>query len=87
MGSNLAYIALGSNLARPESRIVSAFSELDALPETRLAAQSSLYRSAPISDIVQPDYVNAVAKIETGLDPWMLLENLLALELAHGRRR
>lgn len=84
---NLAFIALGSNLANPASQIASAFSGLDLLPETRLTGKSGLYLSAPVSEIPQPDYVNAVAKIETGLDPFGLLECLLELEMAHGRVR
>lgn len=87
MGLNQAYIALGSNLSEPQCQIASAFSELAHLPETRLLAKSGLYLSAPISDIAQPDYVNAVAKIETGLDPSALLKCLLDLELVHGRVR
>ena len=84
---NLAFIALGSNLENPASQILSAFGELDALPRTRMISRSSLYASSPISEIIQPDYVNAVAKIETGLDPFSLLDSLLAIELFHGRVR
>ncbi|HQT25482.1 MAG TPA: 2-amino-4-hydroxy-6-hydroxymethyldihydropteridine diphosphokinase, partial [Burkholderiales bacterium] len=84
---NRAYIALGSNLSSPESQIASAFSELDQLPDTKLVGKSGLYLSAPLSRIAQPDYVNAVAEIETWLDPAALLRCLLELELAHGRMR
>ncbi len=82
-----AYIALGSNLDTPKCQIDSAFFELGKLPETHLLACSSLYLSAPISDIVQPDYVNAVALVETQLDPHRLLEYLLEIERSHGRVR
>ena len=82
-----AYIALGSNLDTPKCQIDSAFFELGKLPETHLLACSSLYLSAPISDIVQPDYVNAVALLETLLDPAALLDCLLRVEGSHGRVR
>ncbi|MBY0577723.1 MAG: 2-amino-4-hydroxy-6-hydroxymethyldihydropteridine diphosphokinase [Burkholderiales bacterium] len=84
---NRAYVALGSNLSEPKSRVVCAFAELAELPETKLIARSSLYLSAPISSIPQPDYINAVACIKTRLEPFALLESLLAVEQAHGRVR
>ena len=82
-----ACIALGSNLDTPKCQIESAFLHLDKLPGSRLLSRSSLYLSAPISDIVQPDYVNAVALLETRLDPHRLLEYLLEIERSHGRVR
>src|SRR5688572_27760360 len=57
------------------------------LPKTRLAAISSLYASAPVGHAEQPDFVNAVAKIETALDPRELLDALLAVERRRGRVR
>lgn len=82
-----AYIALGSNLADPQAQILQAFSELDRLPQTRLLARSSLYRSAPVGFADQPDFINAVAAIETGLSPQQLLAALLDLEHRRGRVR
>ncbi|MDP1898653.1 MAG: 2-amino-4-hydroxy-6-hydroxymethyldihydropteridine diphosphokinase [Sulfurimicrobium sp.] len=82
-----AFIALGSNLDDPAAQVSHAFSELDALPETSLAAHSSLYRSAPWGYSDQPDFVNAVAEIETRLEPRILLEMLLDIEHRRGRVR
>ena len=82
-----AFIALGSNLADPQAQILQAFSELDRLPQTRLLARSSLYRSAPVGFADQPDFINAVAEIETGLSPQCLLAALLELEHRRGRVR
>jgi 2-amino-4-hydroxy-6-hydroxymethyldihydropteridine diphosphokinase len=82
-----AYIALGSNLDDPAAQIVAAFAALAALPQTRLCARSSLYRTAPVGYAAQPDFINAVAEIETALAPRALLDALLALELARGRAR
>ncbi len=83
----VAYVGLGSNLAEPEYQIDKAFAELARLPHTRLLAGSSLYRSAPVGYADQPDFVNAVAQIETSLAPHALLDALLDLEHRHGRER
>lgn len=87
MSVERAAIALGSNLDGPEARVRRAFGELDALPSTRLAARSSLYRTAPVGFADQPAFVNACALVETGLGPRRLLEALLAIERSHGRVR
>jgi 2-amino-4-hydroxy-6-hydroxymethyldihydropteridine diphosphokinase len=84
---HIAYIGLGSNLADPVAQVVHALNALDALPQTRLLKKSSLYRSAPVGYLDQPDFINAVAQIETGLTPRALLDALLALELECGRTR
>jgi len=82
-----AFVALGSNLSDPETQVNRAFNELDALPSTRLIAHSSLYRSAPWGYSDQPDFINAVAEIETRLEPRQLLEMLLDIEHRFGRVR
>jgi 2-amino-4-hydroxy-6-hydroxymethyldihydropteridine diphosphokinase len=82
-----AFVALGSNLSDPEAQVNQAFNELDALPATRLIAHSSLYRSAPWGYSEQPDFINAVAEIETRLEPRRLLEMLLDIEHRFGRVR
>jgi 2-amino-4-hydroxy-6-hydroxymethyldihydropteridine diphosphokinase len=60
---------------------------LDDLPQTRLLRASSLYRTAPIGLLPQPDFVNAVALVATHLPPRDLLLALHAQEAAQGRRR
>jgi 2-amino-4-hydroxy-6-hydroxymethyldihydropteridine diphosphokinase len=82
-----AFIALGSNLSNPEAQVAHAFGELDALPGTQLVKCSSLYRSAPWGYSDQPDFINAVAEIETHLEPRRLLEMLLDIEHRFGRVR
>ncbi|WP_039915362.1 2-amino-4-hydroxy-6-hydroxymethyldihydropteridine diphosphokinase [Cellvibrio mixtus] len=81
-----AYIGLGSNLEAPLDQVKRAFDELGTLPHTRLIARSALYQSRAIGP-EQPDYINAVARIETGLTPLDLLDALQALEHAHRRVR
>lgn len=82
-----AFIGLGSNLADPLVQVSSALDELGRLPHLRVVRRSSLYRSAPVGYLDQPDFINAVAQLETGLAPRALLDALLALEHEHGRTR
>lgn len=81
------YIALGANIGRPEQQVRSGMEALAMLPDTRLTAMSSLYRSAPVGYVEQPEFINAVAQIETALAPRALLDELLAIERNFGRRR
>lgn len=82
-----ATIGLGANLDDPAAQVEYALAELDRLPATRLLARSSLYTSAPLGYVDQPDFINAVAQVETGLAPRALLDALLDLEQHHGRER
>ena len=84
---SVAYVALGSNLQQPQVQVSQALRELDQLPQTRVTARSSLYRTAPVGYDNQPDFINAVARVETTLAPLALLRALLALEDTHGRER
>lgn len=83
----VAYIALGSNLQDPEKQLKTALAEIRALPQTALLQASSLYRTAPVGYDNQPDFINAVAQVETGLAPLPLLHALLEIEQKHGRER
>lgn len=82
-----AYIGLGSNLDDPVDQVTMAFTELAELPGTDLGVCSALYRSRPMGGMDQPDYVNAVARVDTRLAPAELLSGLQAIEIAHGRVR
>ena len=82
-----AYVGLGSNMERPAAQIGRAFDELAELPDTRLKARSPLYRSPPMGPQDQPEFINAVAALDTVLAPHDLLQALLAIEMRHGRRR
>lgn len=83
----LAYVGLGSNLDQPTRQIERAIEELDRLPHSRVVRRSSLYRSAPIGYADQPDFVNAVVQLETGLSADRLLGELQDVEARHGRAR
>ena len=82
-----AFVALGANLDDPAAQVRAAFAALDRLPQTRLVAASSLYRTAPIGLAGQPDFINAVAEVATGLAPEALLDALLTTEAGFGRVR
>lgn len=82
-----AYIGLGGNLGEPAARIARALGALDRLPETRCLARSRLYRNPPMGSGDQPDYVNAVAALETRLPPLGLLDHLQRIEAGEGRVR
>lgn len=81
------YIGLGSNLAEPQQQLRGALMALDALPDSRLVAVSSLYASDPLGPADQPRYNNAVAALDTSLSPLQMLDALQAIEQAQGRER
>jgi 2-amino-4-hydroxy-6-hydroxymethyldihydropteridine diphosphokinase len=84
---HVAFVGLGSNLDDPVAQVSRALDALDDLPQTYVVRRSSLYRSAPVGYLQQPDFINAVAQLETELTPRALLDALLALEHANGRTR
>lgn len=82
-----AYLGLGSNLEQPARQLSRALEALAALPRSRLACVSAVYRSAAVGPGPQPDYLNAVVGLDTALAPLALLAQLQAIELAQGRVR
>jgi 2-amino-4-hydroxy-6-hydroxymethyldihydropteridine diphosphokinase len=82
-----AYIGLGSNLEDPRAQVEQAFAELDGLRDTNLLARSALYRSRAVGPGIQPDYINAVALVDTRLTPIALLDALQTIEQSHRRVR
>jgi len=83
----LAYIGIGSNLNKPLQQVTDAFDALNNTPGIRTLKQSPLYRSKAIGPGQQPDYINAVASIETQLPPQELLRALQQIEHQQGRTR
>ena len=84
---NTAYVALGANLGDPSATIRAAFGALANLPESRVVHCSSLYRTAPVGNTEQPEFINAVAALETTLAPESLLDALFDIEARFGRIR
>lgn len=87
----IAYVALGANLGQPIDTLKAALAELAKLPAARLAARSSLYRTAPVGLRQQPDFINAVVRLDIAdsarLPPQALLAALFAIEARFGRQR
>ena len=81
----ICYIGIGANLNNPSLQIKLALTALNQLPHTRLLMASAIYGSKPLGPQDQPDYQNAVAKIETQLEPLDLLDALQAQEQQQGR--
>lgn len=81
-----AFVGLGANLGDARAALRQAIGAMAVLPQTRVEAVSSLYRSAPL-DADGPDYLNAVVCLATSLQPVTLLHALQAIEQAHGRER
>lgn len=84
---NAAFVALGSNLDDPRAQVVRALEALGGLEHTQVTGRSRLYRNPAMGEAGHPDFVNAVARLETALAPRELLAGLLAIEAAQGRDR
>lgn len=82
-----AYIGLGSNLADPRTQVRRAIDALAGLPGCTLCRRSSLYATAPLGPMPQPEYINAVVSLTTRLSPLGLLAALQGIEHDHGRVR
>lgn len=83
----LAYIAIGSNLASPLEQVNAAVQALGEIPQSRIVAVSSFYRTPPLGPEDQPDYLNAAVVLDTALDAETLLDNTQRIELQQGRVR
>lgn len=81
------FIALGSNLGEPLIQLRQAWQQLQHLPHSRAVHCSSLYQNPAIGPGEQPDYLNAVAELQTDLPASELLAELQRIEAAQHRRR
>ena len=86
-GTEEVFVALGSNIGDSVTIVEQAIAALGRITRTRLLGRSSLYRSAALGDLPQDDYINAVARLETELEPMPLLLELQSIEHAFYRRR
>jgi 2-amino-4-hydroxy-6-hydroxymethyldihydropteridine diphosphokinase len=82
-----AYLGLGSNLGDREANMRRALALLDSDAKVTVVGVSSLYGTHPVGVEDQPDFLNAVAELRTGLDPWELLSLCLDIENRLGRKR
>ena len=87
----MAWIALGGNLPTeygpPQATLRAALAALDEVPQTGVRVASGLYATPCMPAGAGPDYVNAVAGVETGLTPEALLAELHRIEAAFDRKR
>ncbi|QQX80960.1 2-amino-4-hydroxy-6-hydroxymethyldihydropteridine diphosphokinase [Shewanella sp. KX20019] len=81
------YVALGANLSQPIEQLNNACQALLSIAEDASFCISPYYRSVPMGDVEQPDYVNAVAGFKTDLSPIALLDALQKIENEQGRLR
>ncbi|HVH77237.1 MAG TPA: 2-amino-4-hydroxy-6-hydroxymethyldihydropteridine diphosphokinase [Stellaceae bacterium] len=82
LGGNLATVDYGP----PRQTLTAALAALAARP-IRVLARSRWYSSEPVPPSAQPWFVNAVAVVQTALEPPALLAELLDLERRFGRVR
>lgn len=85
--ASAAFVGLGANLGEAEASVRAAALRVAALPETRLVALSRLFRTPAWGVQAQPDFINAVAMVQTALPPLRLLDALLGIEREFGRDR
>ena len=80
-----AVIALGANIGNPKEQMDLAVAMLREATDLKLV--SSYYSTNPVSDIPQPDYLNAVCIVESDLPALDLLALLHGIEKTLGRER
>ena len=83
----VAWLGVGSNMGDRLGYLAAAAAGIEALPQTKILAKSSVYETAPVGGVEQGDFLNGVLQIETGLSPDALLDAVLAIEKANGRER
>lgn len=79
------YLGIGSNLNYPLLQLKKAIALIKGLPKTQFIQASSFFQSQPIGPIDQPDFINAVLELKTGLNPIALLKALQEIEKQMGR--
>jgi 2-amino-4-hydroxy-6-hydroxymethyldihydropteridine diphosphokinase len=85
--TTVALVGLGGNVGDAATTLRQALQELEALPNTHLLRASKLYRSQAWGRTDQPDFINAVAMLQTGLGARELLDAMLGIEHDAGRDR
>ena len=83
----VVWIGLGSNMGQATDQIEQAIIALTEEPGLELTARSSLYRTAPMGYVDQPDFINAVIRASSGIGCYLLLDLLQKIERRFGRTR
>jgi len=82
-----AYVGLGSNQGDSQLQLERALDALARLVRTSVIECSPFYRTAPVGDPDQPEFINAVVALETALAPLELLHGMQHIENELGRKR
>ena len=85
--ADLVFVGLGANLGDRSGQLRSALAELCELDRVQLVSTSSLYESAPVGYLEQPQFLNAVIQLVTDLSPLELLDSMQRIEASHRRQR
>ena len=83
----VVWIGLGSNMGQAADQVEQAIAALTDAPGLELTARSSLYRTAPVGNVDQPDFINAVVRASCRIGCYVLLEALQKIEKRFGRTR
>lgn len=83
----VVWIGLGSNMGQAADQVEQAIAALTDAPGLELTARSSLYRTAPVGNVDQPDFINAVVRASCRIGCYVLLEALQEIEKRFGRTR
>ena len=83
----VVWIGLGSNMGQAADQVEQAIAALTDAPGLELTARSSLYRTAPVGNVDQPDFINAVVRASCRIGCYVLLEALQEIEKRFGRSR
>ena len=84
---NNIFIALGSNLENPKEQVKNGILSIKKINGIKILSESNLYETPPVGILDQPNFVNAVIKIHSDLNPYKLLDKLLKIENIAGRIR
>lgn len=80
-----AYLGLGGNIGQSLSILQEALTKIAGLNGIYDVIVSRFYKTKPVSDIPQPDFINAVCKFKTSLSADELLKNLQQIEKSLGK--
>ena len=81
------FIALGSNLENPKEQVKQGILSIKNIDGVKILCESYLYETPPVGILDQPNFINAVIKINSDISPYELLNKLLKIENMAGRIR
>jgi 2-amino-4-hydroxy-6-hydroxymethyldihydropteridine diphosphokinase len=85
MKESICFISLGSNIGNTKKHLDDAVSEILKLPDTSLVKTSSYMLTSPVGVSEQPDFLNRICVLKTGISPLTLLRHFKEIEKKLGR--